>query len=148
MSAAPRQAALYREWGSRPAASEQVHLQLLMLDNEPIAYNLGSIHRGTYYYLKTSYAARHRPLSPATFLRLSLLEKMIARGLTALDFCGTPYEWQRQRTDAYRWHHVLSIYASTWRGRILSLLDPWTHYSSSGRKVEHADPRTERPQGS
>jgi CelD/BcsL family acetyltransferase involved in cellulose biosynthesis len=143
MSAVPKQSALYREWGRRATAGH-LHLQLLMLNGEPIAHNLGCIHRGTYYYLKTSYAAAHRPLSPATFLRLALIEKMIARGLSAIDFCGTPYEWEQQWTDTYRWHHVLSIYPRTWRGRFFSLLDQWTHYSSSGRSVTHEDPRNER----
>jgi len=144
ISAVPRQAALYREWGRAAAARGQLHLQLLMLNDAPIAHNLGLIHRDTYYYLKTSYAAAHRPLSPATFLRLSLIRKMIARGLKAVDFCGTPYEWEQQWTDNYRWHHVLSIYADTWRGRTFGLLDKWTHYSSTGTLVEHGDARRER----
>ena len=145
ISAVPRQAALFRELGRAMAAAGHLHLHLLTLDGEPIAHNYGCIHRGTYYYLKTSYAARHRPRSPATFLRLSLIEKMIARRLSAIDFCGTPYEWEQQWTDTYRWHHVLSIYRDTWRGRMFSLLDPWTHHSTTGQKVEHEDPRSERP---
>jgi CelD/BcsL family acetyltransferase involved in cellulose biosynthesis len=144
ISALPRQAALFRELGRALAATGRLHLHLLTLDGEPIAHNYGCIHRGTYYYLKTSYAARQRPRSPATFLRLSLIAKMIVRGVSAIDFCGTPYEWQQQWTDTYRWHHVLSIYQDTWRGRMFSLLDPWIHYSSSGKTVEHEDPRSER----
>jgi CelD/BcsL family acetyltransferase involved in cellulose biosynthesis len=144
ISADRRQAALYRDWGRAGAAAGHLHLQLLTLNGEPIAHNLGAIHRGTYYYLKTSYAARYRPLSPATFLRLALIESMIGRGFTAIDFCGTPYEWEQQWTDRYRWHHVLSIYAPTLRGRMLSVLDPWTHYSSSGTTIEHEDPRSEK----
>lgn len=145
ISAVSSQAALYREWGRAVRAADHLHLQLLTLDGEPIAHNLGCIHRGIYYYLKTSYAAQHRPLSPATFLRLALVEAMIARRLVAIDFCGTPYEWERQWTETYRWHHVLSVYAGTWRGRLLSMLDPWTHYSSSGTAIVHAEPRDEGP---
>jgi len=40
---------------------------------------------------------------------------------------------------------VLSIYAPTLRGWILSVLDPWTHNSSSGQTIEHADPRASGP---
>ena len=144
LSAAPRQAALFRELGRALASCGRLHLHLLTLDGEPIAHNFGCIHRGTYYYLKTSYATRHRSRSPATFLRLALIDRMIGRGLSAVDFCGTPYSWQQQWTDTYRWHHVLSIYQNTLRGRIFSLLDPWTHYSSSGQTIEHEDPRNER----
>ena len=130
--------------GRALATAGELHLQLLTLDGEPIAHNLGCIHQGVYYYVKTSYAAVHRPASPATFLRLSLIKRLIARGVREVDFCGTPYEWEQQWADAYRWHHVLSIYADTWRGRVLSRLDRWTHYSTSGETIEHADPRSER----
>ena len=146
IAADAKQAALYRTWGRAEAAGGHLHLQLLFLDGQPIAHNLGCIHRGTYYYLKTSYAAAHRPQSPATFLRLRLIETMIARGVRTIDFCGTPYVWEQQWADRHRWHHVLSVYANTWRGRILAGLDRWTHYSSSGDAVEHEDPRTQRPQ--
>lgn len=141
ISAVPAEAALYREWGRAAAVSGQLHLHLLMLDGEPIAHNLGCLHRGRYYYLKTSYAARHRPVGPATFLRLALIRRLIARGASEVDFCGTPYEWEQQWTSTYRWHHVLSIYADTLRGRLFSALDAWTHYSSAGQQVEHEDPR-------
>ena len=145
IAAVPRQQAFYREWGRAIAAAGQLHLHILMLDGEPIAHNLGCIHRGCYYYLKTSYSASYRPSSPATFLRLSLVRRMIERGLTSIDFCGTPYEWEQHWADTYRWHHVLSIYAPTLRGRLFGLLDQWTHYASSGRQIEHEDPRSERP---
>jgi CelD/BcsL family acetyltransferase involved in cellulose biosynthesis len=144
LAAVPPQSSLYREWGTGLRSSGHLHLQLLTLNNEPIAHNLGCIHRGTYYYLKTGYAAKYRPLSPATFLRLRLIETLIARGIRTMDFCGTPYEWEQQWTATYRWHHVLSIYSSTLRGRIWSLLDRWSHYSSSGGAIHHADPRSER----
>ena len=144
ISAVAKETALYREWGRALAASGQLHLQLLTLDGEPIAHNIGCIHRGIYYYVKTSYAAAHRPARPATFLRLSLIERLIARGVREVDFCGTPYEWEQQWAATYRWHHVLSIYADTWRGRVLSRLDRWTHYSTSGQTIEHADPRSQR----
>ena len=145
ISAETRQTAFYRAWGREMAAEGRLHLQVLRLGGTPIAHNLGCIHRGVYYYLKTSYAAAYRPQSPATFLRLRLINDMIARGIRAIDFCGTPYEWEQQWTSEFRRHHVLSIYSDTWRGRLLARLDRWTHYSSSGDAVEHADPRQERP---
>ena len=52
-----------------------------------------------------------------------LIRAMIGRGMREVDFCGTPYEWEQQWTETYQWHHVLSVYASTWRGRLLSLVD-------------------------
>ena len=145
ISADTRQTLFYRAWGREMAAAGRLHLQLLRVNGAPVAYNLGCMHRGLYYYLKTSYAAGYRAQSPATFLRLRLIADMIARRMRAIDFCGTPYEWEQQWTPEYRWHHVLSVYSDTWRGRLLSKLDRWTHYSSTGDAVEHADPREQRP---
>jgi CelD/BcsL family acetyltransferase involved in cellulose biosynthesis len=145
MAVQPSEAALYREWGRDAARAGRVHLQILMLDEVPIAHNLGMLERGVYYYLKTSYAAAHRPVSPATFLRLRLIESLIERGCTMADFPGTPYLWERQWTDTYRWQRVISIYRDTIRGRLLAALDRWGHHTESGdAPPRHADPRSQR----
>ncbi len=143
LSVSESEAALYRDWG-RSAASGRAHLQVLMLDDAPVAYNLGTIDRGCYYYLKTSYAAEHRPLGPSTFLRLRLIDSLIARGCTSVDFPGTPFEWERQWTETYRWQRVLSIYPNTIRGRILASLDRWAHHSEAGDAPQHAEARDQR----
>ena len=75
---------------------------------------------------------------------IGALAGWIARRLKSIDFCGTPYEWELQWTSEHRWHQVLSIYAGTWRGRVLARLDRWTHYYATGDKVVHGDPRQER----
>ena len=143
LSISDSEAALYREWGCA-AAPGRVHLQILMLDDVAVAYNLGTIDRGCYYYLKTSYAAAQRPLGPSTYLRLRLVDSLIARGCTSIDFPGTPFEWERQWTETYRWQQVLSIYPRTIRGRLLASLDRWAHHSESGDAPQHADPRVQR----
>ena len=118
-----RQTAFYREWGPAAAAAGRLHVQLLMLDGQPIAHNLGYITGGCYYYLKTSYAAAHRPHSPATFLRLRLIECLIARGITRIDLPGKPYDWERQWTDMMRPQIAVYVYPRTVRGRVLA----WRH---------------------
>jgi CelD/BcsL family acetyltransferase involved in cellulose biosynthesis len=145
MAVLPSEAALYREWGRDAARTCLVHLQILMLDDVPIAHNLGMLERGAYYYLKTSYAAAHRPVSPATFLRLRLIERLIERGCTLMDFPGTPYLWERQWTDTYRWQRVISIYRNTLRGRLHAALDRWAHHTESGDAPPlHADARAQQ----
>jgi len=145
MAVQPSEAALYREWGRAAARHGRVHLQILTLDDVPIAHNLGMIERGCYYYLKTSYAAAFRPFSPATFLRLRLIERLIASGCTTVDFPGTPYAWERQWTDTYHWQRVFSLYRNTARGRLLAALDRWGHHQESGdNPPRHADPRAQR----
>jgi CelD/BcsL family acetyltransferase involved in cellulose biosynthesis len=115
--------AFYREWAPAAAAAGRLHVQLLMLDGEPIAHNIGYVTRGCYYYLKTSYAAARRPLGPATFLRLRLIERLIARGITRIDMPGNPYDWERQWTDVMRPQVIVSMYPRTVRGRVLAWLD-------------------------
>jgi CelD/BcsL family acetyltransferase involved in cellulose biosynthesis len=121
--AAPRRAAFFREWGRAAAAAGRLHLQLLTLGGEPIAHNIGYVRAGCYYYLKTSYAAAYRPLSPATFLRLRLIESLIARGITQVDMPGNPYDWERQWTSVTRAQVGLTVYPRTIRGRALAWLD-------------------------
>jgi hypothetical protein len=94
-----------------------------MLNDEPIAHNIGYISDRCYYYLKTSYVAERRPLSPATFLRLKLIEGLIARGITRIDMPGNPYDWESQWTDVMRPQVSVSIYPRTIRGRVMAWLD-------------------------
>jgi CelD/BcsL family acetyltransferase involved in cellulose biosynthesis len=114
--------AFYRDWAPAASAAGRLHIQLLMLDGEPIAHNIGYLTDGCYYYLKTSYTAAHRPLSPATFLRLRLIESLIAKGFTRIDMPGNPYDWERQWTDVMRPQVSFSIYQRTIRGRALAWL--------------------------
>ena len=135
------QAAFYREVGRAAAARGRLHLHLLRLDGVPIGHNLGYLHAGRYAYLKTTYAAEHRPLSPSTFLRLRLIESLIARGCGSIDFPGMPYEWERQWTEVHRWQKVVSLYPATARGRMFAALDRWSHHWSPTRQIEHGATR-------
>jgi CelD/BcsL family acetyltransferase involved in cellulose biosynthesis len=121
--AGARRQAFYRDWGPAAAAAGRLHVQLLTLGGEPIAHNIGYVVDGCYYYLKTSYAAARRPLSPATFLRLRLIERLIEQGITQVDLPGNPYEWERQWTDVMRPQATMTIYPRHIRGRLLGWLD-------------------------
>lgn len=135
------QAGFYRDFGQAAFGNGHLHLQWLTLDARPIAYNLGYMTRAGYHYLKTSYAAAYRPLSPATCLRARLVESLIARGVARLDFPGEPYEWEAQWTDTIRWRLVCAIYSPTVRGRALAVLDRLRHWRQPARTVGHMDPR-------
>lgn len=121
--AASHRIEFYRRWAAAAGPAGHLDVQILMLGDEPIAHNIGYVVRGCYYYLKTSYVAAHRPLSPATFLRLRLIERLIAQGITRIDMPGNPYDWERQWTDVMRPQIALSIYPRTIRGRLLAWLD-------------------------
>lgn len=141
ISAVPRQVAFYRDLCAGAAASGRLSLQVLLVDGAPAAYNLGYISRGRYSYLKTSYDERVKPLGAATYLRASLIQTLMRRGIRELDFPAEPYEWERQWTDRVRWHKIVTLYRETPAGRVLAWLDRLRHSPAPSRQVAHVDPR-------
>ena len=81
----------------------------------------------------------------ATYLRARLIEALIERGVSRLDFPAEPYEWERQWTDTARWHKALTIYGPTAAGRVLAWIDYARHRrgrtEDDRRAVIHVDPR-------
>ena len=142
IAAVERQTAFYRDFCDSAQSRGRLHLQWLTIDDLPVAYNLGYIRDRTYHYLKTSYAAAFRSISPATLLRARLIESLIDAGVRTLDFPGEPYEWEAQWTDTVRWRKVISVFPRTLRGRTLSLLEKLRHHDARERRVSHVDPRT------
>lgn len=116
IAAVSRQTLFYQSLCEQAVRRKWLHLGFLCLDGRPVAYNLGLIVRGTYYYLKTSYDHAERPVSPATYLRAKLVEELIGRGVKQFDFPAEPYEWERQWTDEVRWHRSLTLFASSAKG--------------------------------
>lgn len=145
ISAVARQTGFYREMGRSAAAAGRLSLQRLMLNDVPIAYNLGYIHDGCYYYLKTSYDEAYRSLGAATYLRAKLIDALIARGIKYFDFPGEPYEWESQWTSSVRWHKSLVIYNHTSKGRLLRWIDRLRHSSAGQPTLKHCDPTAIRP---
>ena len=58
-------------------ASGRLHLQWLTVGGREVAYNVGYLRDGQYHYLKTSYDAAFRAMSPSTYLRARLIEDLI-----------------------------------------------------------------------
>lgn len=125
ITAVPHQAAFYRALVRDMAAAGALHLTLLTLGGETIAYNLGLVYRGEYAYLKTSYVESLKPLGPAVVLRARLIERLIAEGVTALDFPAEPYAWESQWTSDHRPHQSIVVYNRTLRGWALAQLRRW-----------------------
>jgi CelD/BcsL family acetyltransferase involved in cellulose biosynthesis len=116
-----RQRGFYRALSDSAAAAGSLHLSVLRLDATPIAYNLGLVERGRYWYLKTSYVAALREASPATVARAWLIRSLIDEGVRELDFPAEPYEWERQWTGELREHKTLTVYGRSARARLLRL---------------------------
>jgi CelD/BcsL family acetyltransferase involved in cellulose biosynthesis len=125
ITAVPHQTVFYRSLVRDMAASGALHLTFLTVGGETIAYNLGLVCRGEYAYLKTSYVEALKALGPAVVLRARLIERLIAAGVSALDFPAEPYEWESQWTSDHRPHQSIVVYNRTLRGRALSLLRRW-----------------------
>jgi CelD/BcsL family acetyltransferase involved in cellulose biosynthesis len=145
ITAVPRQLAFYREFAREALAAGRLHLQWLALNDRPVAYNFGFLHDARYHYLKTSYDARYRQLSPATYLRARLIERLIEQRVAHFDFPGEPYAWEAQWTGAIRWRKVLTLYAPTLRGRALALADRLRHPANAERTVRHLNPWAKMP---
>jgi CelD/BcsL family acetyltransferase involved in cellulose biosynthesis len=145
ISAVDRQMKFYRSLCEGAASAGRLHLQILTIDGVPVAHNLGYLAKGCYSYLKTSYDEAHKATGVATYLRARLIETLIERGVSRLDFPAEPYEWERQWTDTARWHKALTIYGPTAAGRVLAWIDYARHRrgrtDDQRRAVIHVDPR-------
>ncbi len=141
ITAVAPQLGFYRDLCFDALETGRLHLQWLEIDGRPAAYNLGYLTAGRYHYLKTSYDASLRSLSPATYLRARLVEQLIANGVGTLDFPGEPYEWETQWTDEVRWRRIVSVYRPTLRGRSLATIERLRNRPRGPRRVEHVDPR-------
>jgi CelD/BcsL family acetyltransferase involved in cellulose biosynthesis len=146
ISAVPRQTGFYRDLCHGAAAQNRLHLQLLTVGGDPVAYNLGYVRDNRYYYLKTSYVDAYKRLHVSTCLRATLVKALIESGIREMDFPAEPYEWERQWTEQVRWHKVVSVYRPTLAGRALALAERLRHTFEPPRTIAHVDPRAHRPQ--
>jgi CelD/BcsL family acetyltransferase involved in cellulose biosynthesis len=146
ITAVPRQLTFYETVCRGAAARGHLHFQVLRVGGAAAAYNLGYLRDGVYAYLKTSYAQPYRELGVAAYLRGRLIENLITRGVRRLDFPAEPYEWERQWTDAVRWHTIVTINRSTPAGVAWALADRLKH-GAGERRLRFVDPRGRRASG-
>jgi CelD/BcsL family acetyltransferase involved in cellulose biosynthesis len=147
ITAVSRQTAFYRRLCSLMSQKKWLRLEFLYLNDQPVAYNLGLVVKGTYFYLKTSYDLSERPLSPATFLRAKLIEQLIRQETRCFDFPGDPYEWESQWTDDVRWHHSFTLYGQTLKGLAYAFYRKASDFAKVDGPchVAYVDPKSLRP---
>jgi CelD/BcsL family acetyltransferase involved in cellulose biosynthesis len=146
ITAVSRQTGFFETVCRGAAVRGHLHLQLLVIEDRPVAYNLGFLREGCYFYLKTSYAVEHRALGVATYLRARLIEELIERRIRGFDFPAEPYEWERHWAERVRWHKVVTIHRGTPAGIVVAMADRIRHRSTA-RAVQYVDPRASRPGG-
>lgn len=146
ISAVPHQAGFYRDLCSEMRDCGMLHLSFLRAGGVALAYNLGLIKGGRYYYLKTSYRNEYREYGIATVGRARLIRHLIGRGVPEFDFPGSPYEWEQQWTEGLRWHRSLRLFNKTLRGLALCLVTGLHGYvrGAGKRRVVFNDPRALR----
>jgi len=101
------------------AARGWLHCMLLRLEGRPAAFDMGIIHDGKYYMLKTSYDQEWKEASPGFVLRACVIERLLQMGIREHDFLGDPDPWKLRWTSELRHHENLYLYN---RGRPLANL--------------------------
>jgi CelD/BcsL family acetyltransferase involved in cellulose biosynthesis len=150
ISAVAHQSGFYRDLCAGAREAGMLHLSFLRLDGVALAYNLGVVVGGRYYYLKTSYLESWREHGVATIGRARLIRHLIESGCREFDFPAEPYEWEKQWADEVRWHRSLLVFRKGLRGRLLSLATA-LHDARRGarrREIVFTDARALRPPGS
>jgi CelD/BcsL family acetyltransferase involved in cellulose biosynthesis len=121
ISAVAHQSGFYRDLCAGAREAGMLHLSFLRLDGVPLAYNLGVLVGGRYYYLKTSYLESWRAHGVASIGRARLIRHLIEGGCREFDFPAEPYEWEKQWSDEVRWHRSLFVFRKGLRGSLISL---------------------------
>lgn len=127
IAADARAVAFWRAVCRHAGARGHLHLQVLRLEARPVAYNLGILRRDRYSYIKTTTRADAQASGAATFLRSRLIDDLIARGASMLDFAGEPGAWEHQWTHDRLPRSTLTVFAPTVRGRALQWYERLRH---------------------
>jgi CelD/BcsL family acetyltransferase involved in cellulose biosynthesis len=144
ISSVTHQSGFYRDLVESASKAGNLHLTFLRLDGKAVAYNLGIIENGCYYYLKTSFRSAYAPLQVATVGRAWLIRQLIAEGLAHLDFPAEPYEWERQWTGDLRWHRSLMLFNCTANAAVMRVVlraRELLRGSPGPREVVHSEAR-------
>ena len=137
----PWQRRFFRDAWQGALERGRLDLHFLTIDRLPVAYDLGYVHAGSYSYLKTSYDHAYRYESPATALRVRLIERLIDRGVSSFEFPGPLFTWEQQWTHTVRWHKTFSLYNRTVTARALASMNRWRQRPAAGRVITHVDPK-------
>lgn len=100
----------YEVFLPKAAARGWLHCVLLELKDKPAAFDMGILHGGKYYMLKTSYDQEWQDVSPGFVLRARVIEQLYQGGVAEHDFLGDPEPWKLRWTSEIRKHWNLYLY--------------------------------------
>ena len=101
----PSQERFYRELFPRAMRSGLLHAEVLLLEQQPIAYNFGLHRGGVYSCLKHSHVQSLDKLTPSHLVNLALINNLRNRNTVTYDFMG------RTERHKLRWSNANGVYA-------------------------------------
>jgi CelD/BcsL family acetyltransferase involved in cellulose biosynthesis len=88
----------------------ELRLSKIVLDGQLAAFDLGVLHRGRLYLLKTGFNERFRTLAPGLVMRLSMVERCFELGVEAHELLGDKDAWKLKFSNAERAHVCFRAY--------------------------------------
>lgn len=107
------------------ASSEKGWLRLWMcrINGIPAAYDLQIEYNKTVFALRSDFDEEFKTYVPGSILQARLLRSYIEQGSAEYDFCGDNDAYKHRWVDQFRAHDHVIIYAATFYGLLLFVLD-------------------------
>jgi CelD/BcsL family acetyltransferase involved in cellulose biosynthesis len=118
----PRLVRFYTRIARDAADRGGLAIRALTLDGRAIAFDLGLVHRGTFYLPKTAYDEELGAASPGQLLQREVLAECEARSLERFDFLGPDMAWKRDWEPEHATHDWLYVYRPSFAGRAMHTL--------------------------
>ena len=100
-------------------ANREALIQIILLENVPIAASFRLTRNGVFYGFGTDYKQEYKEHSPGVLLFYYLLHHIIEHGGHAFDFCGGDYNYKKQYTDIVQNHSSFQIFHSGMKSRFV-----------------------------
>ena len=73
---------------------DKMKLYVLVLGDEAVAYTLGFMHQGFYWYWQTSYSLKHQQYSIGIMILAYIVKDLISSGCRGINFMAGIYDWK------------------------------------------------------
>jgi CelD/BcsL family acetyltransferase involved in cellulose biosynthesis len=118
----PHHWSFYYKYAAQAASKSTLCVPILYVNDEPVAFDYGIYHDGTYYLLQTSYKERWNECYPGSVLRKLVIEWLHDIHAEEIDFGIGDDIWKRKWTDATREYRLYTVFNHSLRGNYLSLV--------------------------
>lgn len=110
ITTSPKQMKFYELYLTSLIAQEKILIEVMEINNEPIAYSIMLRHRNKIYLLKNSYIEKYKRYSPGTLLFIKVMENAFEQGIEEYDFTGKAENAKMEWTDKTRQHVDILLY--------------------------------------